>query len=106
MNVAKLTEKDFETKVLKSKMPVMVDFYADWCGPCKQVAPMIEELAGEYKDKMVIYKVNVDEEQGLAGKHGVMSIPTVVMFKDGKEVDRLMGFRGKEGYEEIIEKVI
>ena len=101
MNTLKLTEKEFEVKVLKSKSLVLVDFYAEWCGPCKLAGPILEELAEEYKGKIVVGKVNVDENQGLAGKYGVMSIPTVVVFKNGEEADRLIGFRGKEGYEEI-----
>lgn len=97
---------DFEEKVIKNKLPVMVDFYADWCGPCKMAGPVIEELAEEYKDKIAIGKVDVDQNQETAGRFGVMSIPTVIVFKDGKEVDRKTGFAGKAGYEEMIKKRI
>ncbi|MFC1711668.1 thioredoxin [Patescibacteria group bacterium] len=106
MSAMHLTKKDFEEKVLKSKTPVMVDFFADWCGPCKMAGPVIDELAVEYKGKAIIAKVNVDEEQELAAQFGVMSIPTVLMFKDGKEVGRQIGFPGKDGYEEMIKKQI
>lgn len=101
-----VTDKDFEDKVLKAKIPVMVDFYADWCGPCKMAAPIIDELSEEYKGKVEIVKVDVDANQVTAGKYGVMSIPTVVMFKGGEEVDRMIGFKGKEGYEEMIKKAV
>ena len=101
-----LTDKDFEAKVLKSAKPVMVDFFAEWCGPCKMAGPIIEELSQEYKEKLDIGKVDVDANKEYSGKYGVMSIPTVIMFKDGEEVDRMTGFKGKEGYEEMIKKVL
>lgn len=83
--------------------PVLVDFYADWCGPCKLAAPIVEELAGEYDGKAVIAKVDVDAENDLASEHGVMSIPTVIVFVNGEEVDRKIGFAGKQGYVSMIE---
>ena len=73
-----------------------IDFYADWCGPCKQAAPVIDELAKEYKGKIVVGKVNVDENQQTAGKFGIMSIPTLILFKDGKPVSNVVGFRPKD----------
>jgi thioredoxin 1 len=100
------TDGDFETKVLKSDKPVMVDFYADWCGPCKLAAPIIDELSEEYKDQMVIGKLDVDANQQTAGKFGVMSIPTVIVFKNGEEADRKVGFGGRAGYEDLIKKFI
>lgn len=106
MVAIKLTDQDFETQVLKADKPVMVDFYADWCGPCKLAGPVIDELTEEYKDKMVIGKVNVDENQAIGSKYGVMSIPTVIIFKAGKEIDRMSGFSGKEGYLRLIKKVL
>lgn len=106
MNTVHFSDKDFEEKVIKSKMPVLVDFFAEWCGPCKMAAPVIEELAGEYEGKLVIGKIDVDQNQETAGKFGVMSIPTIIMFKDGEEVDRKTGFAGKAGYEEMIKKQI
>ena len=81
----------------------MLDFWAPWCGPCRMAGPAIDELAEEYKDKAIIGKVNIDEEKELAEKYGVMSIPTVIVFKDGKEVDRKIGFPGKEAYQKMIE---
>ncbi len=96
--------KNFEKEVLKSKKPVLVYFFAPWCGPCKLAGPVIDELADEYKGKVVIGKVNVDEEKELAQKYNVMGVPTVIMFKDGKEAERKVGFPGKEGYEEMVKK--
>ena len=106
MSAIQLTEKDFEEKVIKSAMPVLVDFYADWCGPCKLAAPVIEELSEQYKGKLMVGKVNVDKNTILSGKYGVMSIPTMIVFKDGKEAERASGFGGKEGVIKLIEKVL
>lgn len=104
MSAVHLTQNDFEEKTKQGV--ALIDFWAPWCGPCKMAGPVIDELAKEYQSKALIAKVNVDEEQGLAEKFGVMSIPTVVLLKDGKEVDRVMGFAGKEGFEDMIKKVI
>lgn len=104
MPAVHFSDADFEEKVLKSPLPVMVDFYADWCGPCRMAAPIVDELAGVYANKVTIGKLDVDESQETAAKYGVMSIPTVIMFKGGKEVERKVGFAGKSGYEEIIKK--
>ncbi len=101
-----LTDNDFEEKVLKSDKPVMVDYWAEWCGPCRLAGPIIDELADSYSDKIVVGKLDVDANGSTAAKYGVMSIPTVIMFKDGKEVERKVGFGGKGMYEEMIKKVI
>ncbi len=106
MAATHFTDADFEEKVIKSKLPVLVDFYADWCGPCRMAAPIIDELSETYKDRVSIGKVDVDVSTGTAAKYGVQSIPTVIMFRDGKEVDRKVGFGGRGGYEEMIKKVI
>jgi len=105
MAAVHFSDADFEEKVLKSPLPVLVDFSAEWCGPCRMAAPIIDELAGVYAGKVTIGKLDVDESQGTAGKYGVMSIPTAIMFKDGKETERKVGFAGKSGYEEMIKKV-
>ena len=106
MSAIHLTNQDFDGKVLQAAEPVLVDFYADWCGPCKLAAPIIEELASVYAGKVTIGKLDVDENSATAAKYGVMSIPTVIMYKGGKEVDRQVGFGGRQMYEKMIEKVL
>lgn len=96
MSEIELTDENFEMEVLKSEMPVLVDFYADWCGPCKMVAPVVEELANEYTEKVKVGKLNVDKAQGTAVKYQVMSIPMLMFFKGGVVVDKLVGFQSKE----------
>src|SRR3972149_11714678 len=90
-----ITEKNFEQEVLKSDIPVLVDFWAVWCGPCRMVAPVVEEISEEYSGKVKVVKLNVDDNPSLASKYKVMSIPTLMLFKDGKIVDQLIGAQGK-----------
>lgn len=104
MTTINVVDSDFEAQVLKNSLPVLVDFWAPWCGPCKLAGPILEEISEEYKDKLVIAKVNVDENNQMPAKFGVMSIPTVVLFKNGQEIDRQTGFSGKEAYLELISK--
>jgi thioredoxin 1 len=101
-----ITDDTFEDEVLKSGVPVLVDFWAPWCGPCRMAGPVIDGLAKEYKGKVKIGKVNVDENQKQPGKYGVMSIPTVILFNKGKEVSRKIGFAGKDGYVNLINTVL
>lgn len=97
-----ITNENFEDEVVKSDIPVLVDFWASWCGPCKMLAPIIEELAREYEGKVKVGKVNVDDEAELSLRFNILSIPTVILFKEGKEVNRLVGFSMKEDFEEMI----
>lgn len=90
------TNENFEQEVLKSKLPVVVDFFAEWCGPCKMMAPVIDELAKEYEGKWKIGKVDVDQAPGVAEKYGIQSIPTLIFFKDGQVVNKTMGFQAKD----------
>lgn len=99
-------ESEFNDKVLGTDKPVLVDFWAPWCGPCKMVGPEVEALAGEYEGKAIVAKVNVDEQQQLASKYNVMSIPTMVVFKDGKEAKRIVGFRPKKELGSVLESVM
>jgi len=97
-----LTAKDFDDKI-KTGIS-FVDFWAEWCGPCKMAAPVIEDLSEEYKERVLVAKVDVDAEPDLSGKFGVMSIPTVILFKDGQEIGRQVGYAGKPGYVQLLAK--
>jgi thioredoxin 1 len=90
-----IEEAKFDEVVLKSKTPVLVDFWAPWCGPCRMVAPIVDELSEEYTGKVSFFKVNVDNNQKVAGKYGVMSIPTLILFKGGKPMVNIVGFKPK-----------
>lgn len=98
------TSKTFEEDVLKKEGMVLVDFWAPWCAPCRMVGPIVEEISEEYGDKVLVAKVNVDNNQDLAAKYGVQSIPTILLFKDGKQVDSVIGARPKSDYDNLIKK--
>jgi thioredoxin 1 len=99
-----ISDKDFDTQVINNKLPVLVDFWAEWCGPCKMAGPILEELSESYKDKVLVAKLNVDENPAMSQKFGVMSIPTTILFKGGKELGRQVGFSGKEAFEDLMKK--
>lgn len=105
MAISFINDSQFEEKVLKAGTPVLIDFFAEWCGPCKLAEPVLEELSDVYKDKVVILKINVDENPASAEKYGVLSIPTTILFKGGEEVGRQVGFAGKKAFEELLNKI-
>ena len=101
-----VTDQDFESKVVKSENPVLVDFWAPWCGPCRAIAPVVEELAGEYEGKVTFAKLNTDDNQRTAMKLGVMAIPTLIMFRGGNEVARITGVQPKASLKKTIDGVV
>ena len=104
--VLNLSEESFEKEVMQSESPVLVDFWASWCGPCRMLAPTIEELAADYEGKVKVCKVNVDEAEGVARQFGIMTIPTVILFKGGQEMDKSIGLVNKSALSAMIDKHI
>ena len=100
--IVNVTDQNFETEVLNSDKPVVIDFWAEWCAPCRQIAPIIGALAEEYTGKVKIYKMNVDESPQTPGKYGVRAIPTVLAFKGGQVVQQVQGARPKSAFDEMI----
>jgi len=101
-----VTDDTFQKEVLESTLPVLVDFWAPWCGPCRMVGPIIEELAGDYDGRVVVAKVNTDENGATPGKYGIMSIPTMILFKGGQEIERLVGARPKKALAERLDALL
>lgn len=105
-NVKQLKQNEFDNMVLKSDKPVLVDFSATWCGPCRMLAPVIDSLAEDYKDKVNVYQVDVDECGSIAQRYGIMSIPTVLTFNNGELNDRTVGLTQKGNLEKLISKML
>lgn len=101
-----ITDAEWENEVLKSDVPVLVDFWAPWCGPCRMVAPIVEELAGEYSGKAKFLKLNTDDNIETATRYGIRSIPTIMVFKNGEAVDQVIGFRPKGELKKSLDKAL
>jgi len=100
-----LTQENFAQQVLQSPVPVLVDFWAEWCGPCKMIAPLLDELAEEYEGKVKIGKVNIDEQQALAAEYGIRAIPTLLLFNQGEVADQIVGARSKCDFKASLDRV-
>jgi len=105
-NTAEISEQDFDEKVLTSDQPVLVEFWAEWCGPCHVIAPTIEEVAAEYKDKVIVGKLNVDHDPDIAARYGIRSIPSILLFKDGQVSDQLVGAVPKAQIKEMLDRTL
>ncbi len=103
-NIVNVTDSTFETLILKSDTPALVDFWASWCAPCKAIAPLVEEIAGQYLGKVKVAKMNVDENPATPGKYGVRGIPTLILFKGGKVIDQVVGAVPKNQIKDLVEK--
>ena len=101
-----VTKDNFDNEILKAQIPVVVDFYADWCGPCKMMSPLMEKLSSEYEGKVKFCKVNVDDEEELAIQNEVQSIPLFVLYKDGQVIDKAVGARAEDEMRELISKAL
>lgn len=104
--IQSVTKDNFDNEILKAQIPVVVDFYADWCGPCKMMSPLMEKLSGEYEGKVKFCKVNVDDEEELAIQNEVQSIPLFVLYKDGQVIDKAVGARAEDEMRELISKAL
>ncbi len=106
MGIIAINQDNFDEEVLSSEQPILVDFWAPWCGPCRMVGPIVEDLAADYDGRVKVGKVNVDEEEELARKYGVMSIPTLIVFQGGREVQKAIGARSKADLAKMIDAAL
>lgn len=106
MSEVVVNDVNFETEVLQASMPVMVDFWATWCGPCRMLGPMVEELAREYEGRIKVCKVNVDEAPKAASTYGIATVPTIILFNEGKVVEQLVGLQSKAGLQSKLEGLL
>ena len=104
--VVEVTDQSFDTEVLNSETPAIIDFWAEWCAPCRAIAPIVKELASQYGDKVKVAKLNIDDNPGVPGRYGIRSIPTVLAFKDGAVVGQITGARPKSHFEEMVQKLL
>lgn len=104
--VSEITRGNFEEEVLKAEIPVLVDFWADWCGPCRSIAPVVEALSEDYRDKLKFAKVNVDDLPDIASRYGIMSIPTILIFHKGKIVSQVVGAQSKAQFKNILDEAL
>ena len=105
-NVHQFTDANFQEEVLDSDLPVLVDFWAEWCGPCRMIAPIVEELAADYAGRLKVGKLNVDENRATAGKFGIRSIPTLLIFKGGRVVEQIVGYQPKAAFKTKIDNIL
>ncbi|HEV2498640.1 MAG TPA: thioredoxin [Terriglobia bacterium] len=103
-HIMEFTDQNFDEQVLKSAKPVLVDFWAPWCAPCRMMAPTVEAVAGEYAERAVVGKLNVDDNQGVAGKYNIRGIPTLLLFKDGQVAEQVVGATSKDAVKKMLDK--
>lgn len=103
-HMMEFTDQNFDEQVLKSAKPVLVDFWAPWCAPCRMMAPTVEAVAGEYAERAVVGKLNVDDNQGVAGKYNIRGIPTLLLFKDGQVAEQVVGATSKDAVKKMLDK--